>query len=289
MPQDHLLYDPEKVYSKIDYSTSILARLTSFSRMMPDIFIGGVQKGGTSSLYYAMVQHPQIIPGKRKEIFYYNITPNYGKGLSYYKQFFGTSLYKTFKTISGGKPVHTIDATTHMLDCKEAPSRILNDVLNAKMIFILRDPSERAFSQYKMSVKKGFEKTSFENALKLEEERIKDGLTHVLADPKHNYAYQRLAYRSKGLYADHLKYWFNNFPKENIHVINAEEFYKAPSSVYKELCRFLDIDENISVKFEKKNEGKEGTMDPKTKAALQEFYKPHNEELYKLLNKRYDW
>jgi hypothetical protein len=289
MPQDHLLYDPEKVYSKIDYSTSILARLTSFARMAPDIFIGGVQKGGTTSLYYALSQHPQIIRAKRKEVFYYNITTNYKKGPLWYRQFYGTRLYKKIHERRIGKTSHTIDATTHTLDSKEAPSRILKDVPGAKMIFILRDPVERAYSHYKMAVKKKFEQADFEKALQLEEARIGDGLVHPLRDPDHNYAYQRLAYRAKGIYAPHVNYWFSNFPKQNIHIVNAERFYKDPLFEFNALCRFLEIEEEKKIDFKRMNVGLEGKMNNATREQLKEFYKPHNEDLYKLLGTRYDW
>ena len=288
MPQD-LLYDPHKVYSKIDYGTSILAKLFSFARTLPDLFIGGVQKGGTTSLYFALIQHPQIIPAKMKEIFYYNITTNYEKGPAYYKQFFATSFYRNSKEKQTGKTQLTPDATTHTLDCAEAPGRILKDNPNAKIIFMLRDPVGRAFSQYRMAVKLGFEKTSFEKALELEEERIKDGMIHELRDPKHNYAYQRLAYRKKGLYASQLKYWYNNFPKENILVLNAEQFYQDPVSVFSKLCNFLNIEANADIKFEKLNVGSGEKISNNTKTLLKEFYKPHNEELFKLLNTWYDW
>src|SRR5438874_9358033 len=155
MPQD-LLYDPHKVYSKIDYGTSILARPFPFARTLPDLFIGGVQKGGTPYLYFALIQQPQIIPAKMKEIFYYNITTNYEKGPAYYKQFFATSFYRNSKEKKTGKIQLTPDATTHTLDCAEAPGRILKDNPNAKMIFVLCEPAERDFSQYRMAVKLGF-------------------------------------------------------------------------------------------------------------------------------------
>ena len=82
--REDLLYNPEKVYRlQMDYTPPLICKLSSFLRTEPNFFIGGVQKGGTTSLYYSLIQHPQIIAAKTKETFYYGTAPHYQKGLSY--------------------------------------------------------------------------------------------------------------------------------------------------------------------------------------------------------------
>lgn len=289
MPED-LLYKAEKVYRlKMDYTPSLICKLTSFMRTQPDFFIGGVQKGGTTSLYYSLIQHPQIIAGKTKETFYYGTTPHYEKGLGYYKQFFGTGLQKSFKKMSVGKKVLTVDGSTNTFDSKEAPQRILKDNPDAKMIFIFRNPVDRAYSHYKMAVKLGWEQADFEKALELEEKRIADGTTHPLSVPNHNFAYQRLGYKARGLYAPTLKHWLKEFPEKNIFMTSSDEFFANPPVVFDNLCGFLGIETKVKVKFEKLNEGSSGKMNAQTQKYLQEYFKPHNEELFRLLNKKFDW
>jgi hypothetical protein len=263
--------------------------LTSFLRITPDFFIGGVQKGGTTSLYAALSQHPQIIRAKFKEVFYYGNNDNYSRGTAHYKQFFVTSFYKNRLENKLGKPALTLDATTNTFESKEAPKRILKDNPEAKIIFIVRNPTDRAFSQYKMSQKKGWDTATFEQALELEEARIAEGAERAKDFNGHNYAFQRLGYRTRGQYVNYMRNWFNEFPKENILVLNSESFFENPSHVYETICDFLKIDNNVAVKFDKLNEGSGSKMDERTRESLNNYFKPYNEELFKLLNKKFDW
>jgi hypothetical protein len=263
--------------------------LTSFLRITPDFFIGGVQKGGTTSLYAALTQHPQVIRAKFKEVFYYGNNDNYKKGLAHYKQFFATSFHKSRLESKFGNPVLTLDATTNLFESKEAPKRILKDNPNAKIIFILRNPVERAFSQYMMSQKKGWDKATFEQALELEEARIAEGAEKAKDFDGHNYAFQRLGYRSRSTYVNSMRNWFSEFPKENILVLNSESFFENPAHAFETICDFLKIDNNVKVRFDKLNEGSGNKMDERTRESLRNYFKPYNEELFTLLNTRYDW
>jgi hypothetical protein len=287
---DDLFYNPEKVYNRVSgFKSTLFSKLTPDFRCLPDFFIGGAQKGGTTSLYDAIIQHPQIIPAKTKETFYYGTTPEHEKGLLHYRQFFTSSVYKQYKQWQTGKTVFTLDASTNTLDSKEAPARILKDNPKAKLIFMLRNPTERAYSHYKMAVKMGWELADFETALELEEKRIIEGTKHVLSHPRHNYAYQRLGYRARGNYASLLQHWLKEFPRENILITSSEIFFENPIEVYNSICGFLGIDSDVKVNFGKLNEGSSEKMNLETWNKLNEFYKPYNEALFKLLNQRFNW
>ena len=285
-----LQYNPEKVYSRqTEYSPGLFEKLSSSMRCMPDFFIGGVQKGGTTSLYHALVQHPQIIPAKNKEIFYYGTTSNYNKGLSFYKPHFATKFYKYLHQLRLGKSAFCIEASTNTIDSTEAPKRILNDNPQAKIIFVLRNPVDRAFSHYKMAVRRGWELAGFEEALELEKQRISEGLVHPLSDPNHNYAYQRLGYTSRGIYVNHLKRWLKEFPAEQILILSSEEFFEDPQKAFVEMCEFLKLDIHLDIDFQKLNEGGADKIIDKTRDQLSQFFKPYNDELFALLNRRFNW
>jgi hypothetical protein len=285
-----LLYNEKELYrSDLDFlNRSAFCRLTSFLRITPDFFIGGVQKGGTTSLYAALVQHPQIIPGKFKEVFYYGNNDNYKNGLLHYKQFFATTIHKRNKENKLGKITLAVDASTNTFENREAPTRILKDNPNAKIIFILRNPVERAFSQYKMSRKNGWDLATFEQALELEEARITDGAKKANEFSGHNYAFQRLGYKARSRYVEHMKNWFNGFPNENIMVLNSESLFQNHSAAFENICSFLKID-TMKVKFDRWNEGSGEQMNENTRISLQNYFKPYNDELFTLLNTRYDW
>lgn len=268
---------------------STFCRLTSFLRITPDLYLAGVQKGGTTSLYSWLIQHPQIIPAKNKEIFYYSITGNYHKGDQYYRQFFATKLYKRIHEFNIKKRAITLDATSNTFDSLEAPARILKDNPKARVIVLLRDPVARAFSHYKFSVKKGFEKATFEKALELEDKRISLAKENPLADPGHNYVRQRLGYFNRGLYADHAKNWLNIFPTSQLLFVNSETLFKESSRTFNEITDFLGLDRYDGIKFQKWNEGSKEKMNDGTRQSLVERYKSHNERLFQIINQRYDW
>jgi hypothetical protein len=280
-----LLYNPEKVFRQTKAKMpSLFCRTTGFLRIMPDFFLVGVQKGGTTSLFDALYQHPQIIANKTKEMFYYGNSINYKSGKNYYKQFFATEYHKKSVEKKLGKPCFAIDASTDSFDSKEAPARIFADNKNARIVVFLRDPVERAFSQYKFSVKLGFETADFEKALELENQRIAEQV-----GKEHNYAFQRLGYRSRGMYAEYLENWYKVFDKKNIFVESSEAFFKDPQAVYDQLIDFLGLEKKEKVDFKKLNEGSLEKMSPATRTMLSEFYKPHNKKLFEIIGTSYDW
>lgn len=288
--QNELFYDERLVFDKQEAIVSTpLARATSFLRVMPDFFVIGVQKGGTTSLYDSLLQHPQIIPSKTKEMFYYGNDSHYAKGIYYYKQFFATKIYKNFQSVKRKMRVYSVDASTDTFENWQAPSRILANNEEAKIILLFRNPVHRAFSHYKFSVKKGFESADFEKALELEEERIKTAQNNKLADKHYNYVFYSLGYRSRGIYCESVLNWIKTIPKNNIYINSSEEYFEHPKKVFYEISDFLGIKNCDAIKFNKLNEGSSEKMKPETFNYLNEFYKPYNEKLFKLINKNFNW
>src|SRR5581483_1952601 len=110
------------------------------------------------------------------------------------------------------------EKTTYYLESPTCCERIARDLPEVKNIFLLREPGERAFSNWLWSRQNGHEKESFERALELELER--EG--PVAADPKLRYARPH-DYFGRGCYADHLQRYFAKFPRETILVLKFEE------------------------------------------------------------------
>ncbi len=287
---NELFYNESLVFNKHDaLVASAFVRATSFLRINPDIFIIGVQKGGTTSLYDNLVQHPQIISSKAKEMFFYGNNTRFAKGVLYYKQFFATKLYKAARQNKLKLPAYSVDASTDTFENIYAPQRILSNHKNAKVILLLRNPADRAFSHYKFSVKKGFESTDFEKALELEEKRINTADKKEIADKNHNYAFYRLGYRSRGIYCDSVANWINSIPKNNIYINSSENYFENPEKVFGEICEFAGIKNSNKIIFNKLNEGSSEKMKPETFDSLNKFYKPYNEKLFKILGKKFNW
>jgi hypothetical protein len=268
----------------------IFSHLTSEIRMLPSFHIIGVQKGGTTSLAKYLEHHPQIIKAQRKDIFYFNNATNYSKGLSWYKAHFTLQINKWVYDRLNNTNVITFDATPNYFDEPTAPERLHNFNPQSKLIIMLRNPIDRAWSNYQMAKRFGFESLNFEGALEKEEERIQEAEKISKKNNTHNYVYQRLTYKKRGIYISYLKKWFELFPKENILVIKSEDFFSNPNNTYQLVLDFLNLPQYSNINFEVYNDGKYNEkMNPETRKKLANFYEPYNQQLYQFLNVNYGW
>ncbi len=205
---------------------------------LPDFLCVGAQKSGTSTLYYIFKQHPQVLVPTYKQIHYFDYPHNYEKGSEWYQQHFDH--FKDEKRVGAVSP-----------DCmhlKESPKRIKKTLgADVKLIFLLRNPVDRAFSHYLMTYRLGYEKEPFLKAIQLEKERIEQNIEY-----KH-----RFSYISRGKYYKHIKHYLNYFPINQMKFLIFEELYNAKKGrdILEELFEFLDInsiDVDLGVK---KNKG----------------------------------
>ena len=125
---------------------------------LPNLFILGAAKAGTTSLYHYLKQHPQIYLSSIKEPHFFDDDENFAKGLNnYVKQYFRNS---EMYPITG-------EATPYIQNGIKVASRINQAYSNnpPKFVIILRDPVKRAWSHYMHRVRTGLETNSFEDAL----------------------------------------------------------------------------------------------------------------------------
>jgi len=267
-----------KLYNNLDGSFHIL----------PNFLIIGAARAGSTSLYEGLIKHPNIFSSKIKEVYFFDI--NFRRGSNWYKRFFPSKWKKFQINKIQKKEFLTGEATPHYISYLHAPKRVFNLIPNVKLIVILRNPVERAYSQYQSRVAAGNEPLSFVDAIKEESNRLDDELKKMNEneDYIHNNFF-RYSYLHHGIYVDGLKNWMNIFPKEQFLIINANEFYQNPKNVFLSAHKFLDIPRYDSNDYTHYNLGKYKEMDVKIKKELQDFFKPHNEELYKFLGRDFEW
>jgi hypothetical protein len=167
-----------------------------------------------------------------------------------------------------------------------------------KLIALLRDPVERAYSQYRHNLRWGHEKLSFSDAITLEEERTKEGKERATNEINyHNFSYQRASYLARGIYVDQLVRWMRLFPREHILILSSEDFYQDPAEIYKKALTFLEVPpiEPKSLKrgYQQYNKSTDSVappkMDPVIRKQLIAYFEPHNDRLYKFLGHDFGW
>ena len=283
-------YDTGRLYDdNIVKKTGIFLRSTASQRILPSFFIAGVQKGGTTSLCKYFEQHPQVIQPQRKDVYFFNNELNFAKGMGWYKSHFAHKVYKAIYDQSNGVNAITFDGTPNYFDAPLAAERLHKYFPDTKVILLLRNPIDRAYSNYQMACKFGFEKLSFEEALELEEKRLADETKFAPAHPYHSYVYQRLTYKKRGAYINYIKPWATLF-KQNLMIVKSEDLFMEPNREFGKMLDFLNLNSCDHIQFEVFNKGeyKSGIL-PATRQTLVEYYKPFNEQLYQFLKVDYGW
>ena len=263
--------------------------MTGFLHVLPDFLILGTEKGGTTSLYRDLIQHPFINSPVTKEISFFS--RYYDRGLNWYRVCFPFKHHKFFVKNLQKKNFLTGEASVRYFDHPHAPERIKQLIPNVKLIILLRNPIDRAYSQYNMIVRGGFEKLTFQQAIQKEKDRTSEEYEKMLMD-KNYYSeiYFLYAYLNRGIYVDTLKKWMDTFPKEQFLIMHSKDFFDNSSKIYHKTLDFLNMP-----KFDLKNyydigiSYKNPKMDSKLRSQLVEYFKPHNERLYKFLGRNFDW
>lgn len=266
----------------------IVYNVTGSSHVLPNFLIIGAARSGTTSLYEYLSKHPSIIPGIGKEVYFFD--KQFSKGINWYKSFFPTKLNMSRTQNKLQSKCLTGEATPRYLHYPHAPKRIFSMLPNVKLIVLLRNPIDRAYSHYQMEVDSGHEKLSFEDAISNEEEKITNDMKKMVIDENfYSVNFYRKSYLTRGIYAAQLERWFEYFPKEQFMILKSEDLYSNPSKIYKQVLDFLDLPKHELNSFKAHRMRKYMSIESETRIKLNDYFKPHNEKLYKLLGRDFDW
>lgn len=250
-------------------------------RKHPEFIIIGSQKAASTSLHYYLALNSQVQKPPIKEAQFFNM--NYDRGLCYYKSIF--PIHKKGKVAFETTP----DYLSHPL----APELCHQLLPNIKIIVTLRNPVKRAFSHFNFVKGYGGEDKgiTFETALLLEAERIKNALNLLKTDRYHSAALlARYGYRRNGEYAEHIKNWLQFYDIENFYFVDFEDIKNDINMVMKKLCHFLNLPfEKISDPAVKNKSNYNTKIKKETSIMLHNYYKIHNENLFKSISKEFDW
>jgi len=238
----------------------------------------GVQRGGTTSLYNYLMDHPDIEKGLKKETYFFS--DHFHRGFEWYQELFPEG-------ISG-------EATPYYAIHPLVPARIRAMLPNVKLIMLLRDPVERAWSHYKYEVAQKCELLSFEEALDEEERRIRGEESKIKANPL--YKSPSLfchSYLKKGRYVEQLERWLNVFPAEQMLILKSEDLFihhKIADQAYQSVLDFIGVEPHKLKRYRRHNATEHiSEMNPLTREMLNAYYRPYNEQLYTLLGKDFQW
>ena len=258
--------------------------LTGPLRVLPDFIVIGVVRGGTTSLYQYLGEHSCIVRSAYDELGFFD--SNFELGLNWYRSLFPT-IFKKNQVKSRRKQFMTFDVTPFYIYNPKVAQRILETLPKIKLIAILRNPIDRAYSNYHLGVRGGNEKRSFEDAVKEEIEMIEQAKSSKISETKY---YQSIkSYLVRGFYAEQLQIWMNLFPKDQLLVISSEDLSEKTQETLNKIFEFLGLPHENIPNLEKVNVAKYPPMSPETRKILIDYFKLHNQQLYDLIGRRFDW
>ncbi|HEU4753558.1 MAG TPA: sulfotransferase domain-containing protein [Armatimonadota bacterium] len=265
-----------------------LRAITARARLLPDFLIIGAQKGGTTSLYEYLAAHPCVGPAAIKEVHFFDL--KWDRGVSWYRAQFPTAQEKRRAEQATGQPFLTGEATPYYLYHPPAAERAFSVVPAARLIVMLRNPADRAYSHYQHERRAGREPLSFEEALEREVERLAEEPEAMTGRAEFSSGRRRHSYLARGRYAEQLERWLARFPREQLLILNSERFYADPAAATEQACRFLGLPPPAQAEYPRHNPGSyRGGMEPATRRRLLDHFAPENERLFRLLGERYDW
>lgn len=215
----------------------------------PNFLILGAAKTGTTSLYHYLRKHPEIFMCPKKEpnffAFHGKLPPIKGEGnknkLKHFLYCNTVLVREDYQALFLGAASKKVagEASCRYLYFHQSAIRIHDYNPKMKLIFILRDPIERAYSHFRMMKSRGFEPFSFEDALAAEDHRVKERWVW-------DYHYKRL-----GLYYCQLKVYLDLFPEEQIKLCFYDSWQQNTENVLQEIFSFLNVDCDFPIELQK--------------------------------------
>ena len=196
-------------------------------RQGPTFIIAGAPRSGTTWLYELLDRHPDVFMAKppRPEPKFFLVDELYTRGIAHY--------YETWFT-GAGEYAAAGEKSTNYLESATAAQRIHAHLPAVKLVFILREPAHRAYSNWLWSSMNGMETEDFERALAREDERERT------VDPRLRYARPH-AYFSRGLYATLLRPYLELFPRDQVLCLKFDDVVRCPEQLAERLHGFIGV------------------------------------------------
>lgn len=264
---------------------------TAGARQLPSFILVGAQRAGTTSLFRALQSHPQVYSANyHKGVNYFDV--NYDRDFTWYQGHFPTAASLRRRSRSrgtSGEPI-TFEASGYYMFHPCAAERLARHLPEVKIVAMLRDPVERAYSAHKHELARGYETEPFERALELEDGRLAGEVERMSADPDYqSFSHRHHAYLRRGQYAEQLERLRRFFPADRIHVIESESFFELPERTYGRLLEFLELPPTMPERFDRWNGRPSAPMSEATRARLRDHFSSHDHRLATLLGRDPAW
>ena len=266
-------------------------------RVLPDFIVIGAAKSGTTSLYGALADHPFVVPcttadphfQNTKEIHFFS--SGFQRGEDWYRSHFPLESARREFAAEHGRPFLTGEASPSYISSYWAAGRIRKLLPDVRLLAVLRNPVDRAYSQFQMSRRQGLEPLQrFEEATAAEEERLRPEVARLSADPRYNSPdFGAWSYVARSRYAEQLERWLELFPREQLLFLKAEDLFADPETALASTYDYLGLPQHRADGAPRLNSAQYEAIPPELRAQYTEYFRPHNERLYELIGIDFGW
>lgn len=205
----------------------------------PDWIIAGAMKAGTTSLHYALHRSRQAVLPAKKEVHYFDY--NWPRGDGWY--------HSHFVPVAG---MRTGEASPSYMFHPAAAGRMASSLPDVRLIVLLRDPVDRAYSHWAHEVRAGLEPLGFAEAVEAEPERLRE------VDPDDPRSpHRHFSYVTRGCYADQLERLFECFDRDRVLVLRAEDVFDDFPGGVARICGWLGLAVPAARRYSRRNVGLE--------------------------------
>lgn len=257
--------------------------LTKSIRILPTFLIIGPSRTGTTALYDYLTKNRFGYRAPHKELHFFN--KYYHKGLLWYRGNFPTLFHKFYLENILHKKIIAGEATARYLHDPLVAKRVFDSIPNIKLIVMIRNPIERAFSHYRRQYEKDNESRTFETVVEKEIAYLSSRNTTFDDDNLDEYSERFFIapYLGRSLYYEQLQIWLKYFKKKQILLLKSEDFYREPLNSLDKAYSFLgtkNYNKHAKLKIKKNAGGYKIPLNSSTEQKLIDFFKPHNQMLY---------
>jgi hypothetical protein len=265
---------------------------TSDLRPPPDFLIIGTKRGGTTSLHDYVLRHPAVLPTfpkpqKVKGAYFFD--EGWDRGRRWYLSHFPSRMTRALVARRLGYTPVSGEATPYYLFHPLAPMRARAVAPDARIIVLLRDPVERAFSHYKER-RKHTEQLSFADAVAAEPARLDGEEARIIADPSYlSFHHRHSSYVAQSRYTESLRRWLSCYPSEQVLVLRSEDLYQDPTGVYARVLAHLGLPDHPLDDPEQLNAEPSKAMDPEIRRLLEDALRDDVVALEEFLGRDMGW
>jgi Sulfotransferase domain len=258
-------------------------------RLRPTFLVLGAQKSGTTALHRYLEMHDEVLCARIKEVDYFD--HNYALGDGWYLSHFPYGWRRHLvRHRVGADPAVGELSPDYLLDPR-VPERVHRFDPTLRLVVLLRDPVERAYSHYDHERRLGREPLSFQEALEQEGERLEPEFERMWNEPAYSSpAVRNYSYLARGRYAEQLERWLAVFPREQLLILESRRLREQTAACMAEICSFVGVSPpRVDGYPEVGRTTYTAPLAARTREWLARYFEPYNERLYALLGRDLGW